>query len=395
MDRRFDVGIVGGGPAGAWLARELASKGIKILLCERSPIAGEPNFSTAGTPAFTIGRFNIPRGAIGGTWNAIEVIGPTEAMRKEYGPAAGYVLDFRRLKQLLLAEAQERGATVLLGTTVEGVTSNAGGAAIRSRSGATIGTAKIIVDASGPVGIIATAIGLREQVIVPPSPAVEIIADVPDLSAERQHALGVYLGTRFVPHGYGWTFPMGGTRIKLGVGVYRPVRRRDTVGLETRLRQFLQTLPWLGLHTVEEHHGGMGYLSGGIRRHVCGNVMAIGDAADQINPLGGEGIRHALQSASFAASVIVAALASGNSRRLCDYERLWAKYVGWRWRAMNYFGRIFYGRLSDAGIDHFIRCLGRMSPKEVFDFLFEYRLGPLGKQAFVGLSMKSRQLLGL
>src|SRR3989338_3249514 len=50
MERHYDVGVVGGGPAGAWLARELAGKGIKTLLCERSAVSGEPNFSTAGMP---------------------------------------------------------------------------------------------------------------------------------------------------------------------------------------------------------------------------------------------------------------------------------------------------------------------------------------------------------
>ena len=395
MERRYDVGIVGGGPAGAWLARELSRKGFGVLLCERSATAGEPNFSTAGTPALTIERFGIPRAAIGGTWSAIEVIGPTETMRADCGPEAGYVLDFRRMKQLLLAEAEAHGATVLLGTAVRGITRDAGRTVIRARSGTPIGTAKIIVDASGPVGVIATAIGLRKQIVNPPSPAVEIIADVPDLSPKQAHALGVYLGERFIPHGYGWAFPMGGTRIKLGVGVYQPSRRGDNIGLETRLRHFLQKLPWLGQYAIEERHGGMGYLSGGIRRHVRGNVIAIGDAADQINPLGGEGIRHALQSASFAARVITDVLQFNDHRRLGQYEHLWGHYIGWRWRAMHYFGAVLYGHLSDPWMDRFVRLLGRMQPQELFDFLFEYRLGPIFKQALLRVPAKSQRLLGL
>ena len=395
MERHYDVGVVGGGPAGAWLARELAGKGIKTLLCERSAVSGEPNFSTAGMPALTVERFGIPRAAIGGTWNAIEVVGPTETIRADCGPEAGYVLDFRRMKQLLLAEAEERGATVLLGTAIEGITRNAGGIIIRGRSSAPVGTVKIVVDASGPVGVIATAVGLRKQVIAPPSIAIEIIANVPDLSTEQARTLGCYLGEQFMPHGYGWAFPMGGTRIKLGVGVYRPSRYDGNVGLETRLQQFLKKLPWLGQHTTEEHHGGMGYLTGGIRRHVRGNIIVIGDAADQINPLGGEGIRHALQSASFAARVIMDALHHNEHQHLLQYERLWKNYIGWRWLTMHYFANALYGYASDFWMDRFVRCLGQMQPRDVFDLLFEYRLGPLFKQALLRVPAKGQRLLGL
>lgn len=354
---------------------------------------GEPNFSTAGTPALTIERFDIPRVAIGGTWNIIEVVGPTETMRADCGPEAGYVLDFRRMKQLLLAEAEKRGATVLLGTAVRDITHDAGGTVIHARSGTPVGTAKIVVDASGPVGVVATAIGLRKQVIAPPSVAVEIIANVPNLSAAQARTLGCYLGERFIPHGYGWAFPMGGTRIKLGVVMMVPSRYRDPLGLERRLHHFLGELPWLSRYTIEEHHGGLAYLSGGIRRRVRENIIAIGDAADQINPLGGEGIRHALQSAAFAGEAITDALRHDNLGRLGRYERSWNRYVGWRWFATHYLARLFYGSFSDAAMDRVVRCLGRMRSQEVFDLLFEYRLGPFLKQALLYAPEKGKRLL--
>ncbi len=50
----FDVAIAGGGPAGGWLARELARAGKSIVLLERSKVAGEPNFSSAGTTFETL-----------------------------------------------------------------------------------------------------------------------------------------------------------------------------------------------------------------------------------------------------------------------------------------------------------------------------------------------------
>lgn len=48
----FDVII-----AGANQARELSHKGYKILLIEKSKEIGQPNFSSAGTPDYTIREF--------------------------------------------------------------------------------------------------------------------------------------------------------------------------------------------------------------------------------------------------------------------------------------------------------------------------------------------------
>ncbi len=50
----FDVIIAGAGPAGANLARELSKKKYKVLLIEKSKEIGQPNFSSAATPDYTI-----------------------------------------------------------------------------------------------------------------------------------------------------------------------------------------------------------------------------------------------------------------------------------------------------------------------------------------------------
>lgn len=48
MMQKYDVVVIGGGPAGGQVARNLAKKGHKILLVERFPSFLDNNFSSAG-----------------------------------------------------------------------------------------------------------------------------------------------------------------------------------------------------------------------------------------------------------------------------------------------------------------------------------------------------------
>lgn len=71
FSEEFDVIIAGAGPAGGQCARELSARGRKVLIIEKSPGIGRPDFSTAGTPRETFEDFNLPLDLGAGSWSKI------------------------------------------------------------------------------------------------------------------------------------------------------------------------------------------------------------------------------------------------------------------------------------------------------------------------------------
>jgi flavin-dependent dehydrogenase len=181
-----------------------------------------------------------------------------------------------------------------------------------------------------------------------------------------------YFGREWSPHGYAWVFPMSRSAVKAGVCVYR-LKRFPGLKLSEVLKKFLASVAWLSGCEVVEEHGGLGYLRGGVKEHVSGNIIAIGDAADQINPMGGEGIRHALHSARLAHGVICRALHQANVAELKQYNRLWKDYVAHRWKACAITAELLYRCAPDSVFEFFTRRFGKLSPEEALEVAFDYR----------------------
>jgi len=373
---KVDVAIVGAGPAGSWLARELAREDVSVVLFDRSIKPGEPNFSSAGSPISTADLFDLPRDAIAATWDRLLISSATVEKQWEFPEPVGHVYDFRKLKQLLIEEARSVGAHVRLGVTVKGIERTDFGSRIYSSSQKEECIARIVVDASGPAGVIASQVGLRKKKLSSPSPGMEMICECVSLSDEHKRTLAVYFGSNCAPHGYAWVFPMGGTQLKIGVCVYQPDKQK-LPDLGALLREFKKNLSWLPSHETMETHGGFLYATGGIKNHVQGNILVIGDAADQVHPLYGEGIRHVLQSAQFARGVIVQSVRQNDLTKLLTYNKLWKSYVGWKWRMSGHLSRLLYPRLSDRGNDRITKLISTLSPQEIFDVAFGYRVSPI------------------
>jgi flavin-dependent dehydrogenase len=341
------------------------------------------------SPSPTPETYDLPRQAIASTWDIGKLFGPKSVVTWRFARPAGVVFDFRRLKCLLMQNAQSLGAQVLLGTAVKGVCAGHPASALVTASGKEC-QARVVVDASGTAGVLAAQLGLRREIKTTASVGIELICRTAGATPERQRTVEFYFGSAYVPHGYAWTFPMGGDAVKVGVCVYH-ARNYRPLHLGALLAGFTRRISWLGEYEVLEKHSGIGYLRGGIRQHVRGNVLAIGDAADQINPLAGEGIRHALESARIARQVIEAALDRNDPAALQEYNALWSRYVGLRWRTCAWIARSLYSRFSDGVLEFCTRRMGKLEPEEAFRVAFDYAPMPL---AWAMVRTRDRAQLG-
>ena len=65
MSEVYDVVVIGGGPAGGQTARNLAKKGHKVLLVERSQNFNENSFSSAGMTLAPLKSLIYPIASLG------------------------------------------------------------------------------------------------------------------------------------------------------------------------------------------------------------------------------------------------------------------------------------------------------------------------------------------
>ena len=297
--KRYDVVVVGGGPAGGTAAYELSRQGIRVLLLEKERLprykvcAGGLTLKSAQlldfdlSPAF---EQEIVRGQCTFRCGTPVTI--------EFGEVVGWTVMRDRLDYLILERASRAGAQILDKQRVQQVELSGDGALVRA-DGQEYGCS-VVVGADGANGVVARSAGLMKQRRV--AIAVETELSVPDSELEKRVGC-VHFDFGSVPRGYGWVFPKS-KLLSVGVGTFVGQARN----LKNALLSFLDALG-VG-HTRQEMpiRGHPVPLGGEECVLHSGRLLLVGDAASLAEPMTGEGIYYAVKSGQIAATTICDAL---------------------------------------------------------------------------------------
>ena len=307
---RYDVIVVGAGPAGSTTARECASRGLSVLLLDKSefprdkPCGGGVTVRAAALLPFeltpvverVISRAQITnRQSRGFTRSHPEVL--------------TYFTQRSSLDNFLVQRATDVGAAFRERQTVREVQRHSTHVVVRTCDEAFEGRA--LVAADGANGQTARLAGL--DVSLHHGIAMEGNITVPGgVPSKWEHTLGIDFGEH--PGGYGWLFPKG-DHLNIGVGGWRY--------LGPSLRRRLDHLVRFYGYSPAELWGVRGY-DLPIRQRgsplVDGNVLLVGDAAGLIDPMTGEGIYAGFWSGRAAAHHLAAYL-SEEAPDLNGYRR--------------------------------------------------------------------------
>jgi len=293
---RYDVLVVGAGPAGSATAIHLARTGASVLLVDKArfprdkPCGGGltgralRHVPCAVDPVVehVVDRLVVRAGyAMKVTRTSVERLVDMTQRRR---------LDLHLAEQAVAAGADFRDGVAMTDIEVDGdgVSARLAGSPVR---------ASFLVGANGANGVVAKAAGLGAGIVR----GVALEGNVPWNVLERSpyaRTAWVELGT--VPGGYGWVFPKG-DHANLGVGGWLTEGSKLRAHLD-RLARAHRVDP-SALENVRGHRLPMRELGAPAAR---GRVLLVGDAAGLVDPLSGDGMYEAFVSARLAAEAIVA-----------------------------------------------------------------------------------------
>jgi geranylgeranyl reductase len=322
----FDVVVVGGGPAGATAAHELARAGRSVLLLDR---AGRTKPCGGAVPPQLLRDFDVPESMLVAHIDTARIISP-KFKRVDIPVGDGFVgmVDRDVFDEWLRVRAASAGAVRRVGTFTQ-FSRDADGVAVltytdgKSRSGESRQVrARMVVGADGALSPIARQcvpgahkarhVFAYHEIVKSP------VTESADFGAAR---CDVYYQAPLSPDFYAWVFPHGATTsigtgtLQKGFGLKEAVAKlRHDTGLDQveTIRKEGAPIPIKPLPKWDNDR----------------DVVLAGDAAGVVAPASGEGIFYAMTGGRFAAQAVEESLATGNAKALRRARRKFMRMHG-------------------------------------------------------------------
>ncbi len=325
----FDVAVIGGGPAGATAADDLARKGYKVLLLDR---AGRIKPCGGAIPPRAMKDFEIPDSMLVAHATKARMISPTNH-QVDIPIENGFVglVDRCEFDEWLRTRAASHGAERRIGT-FNRIEHQADGSAIvhfesRREAGDNASfpeqiRAKVVIGADGAKSEVARQNVKDAEKTKYVSAYHEIVKVPQQLPADYEASrCDVYYNGKMSPDFYGWVFPHGQTA-SIGTGsAIKGFSLRNATSL-VRQAAGLDGAETLRREGAPIPMKPLKYWDNGK------NVVLAGDAAGVVAPASGEGIYYAMAGGRMAADAAEAFLKTGNPKCLAMARKQFMKEHG-------------------------------------------------------------------
>ncbi|NJE48946.1 NAD(P)/FAD-dependent oxidoreductase [Thermococcus sp. 9N3] len=363
MSWKYDVVVVGAGIAGPIVARNVAKAGYSVLMIDKKWAIGTPKQCAEGISIKVFEKYDIPydKRFINREIYGAKLYSPSGyELELRYKDVSGVILERKVFDKMLAYYAAKAGADVLARTEALDVIRKDGkvvGIKAKHEDEPIEIYADVIVAADGVESTIARKAGINTY--APPhefdsSYEYEMLIEGfdPDL-------IHLWFGNEIAPRGYVWVFPKDEDRANVGIGINSDNPQTAKYYLDKWLKE--NNIPAKKLLEVNV---GVVPVGGFVKELVKDNVLVVGDAARQVNPMHGGGMAEAMEAGTIASKWIVKALEEENLSLLQNYTREWWETDGKRLERVLKVRRVTE-KLTDEDLDLFIQILSGADAEKI------------------------------
>jgi digeranylgeranylglycerophospholipid reductase len=369
MKNKYDVLVIGGGPAGALAAKTAVEKGLSACIVEKRPAIGAPVRCAEGIGKEALLEFIEPDPRwISAEMTGAGIVAPDGFFMKlesaMAGSKVGYVLDRKFFDRELVWKAAEAGADVAVKSRACAPIMENGfvkGAKIDFCGKITDVKAGVVIAADGVESKFSKWCGIDTTV-----PVREIMSSVQYVMTDIDidpHATIFYLGNEVAPEGYLWIFPKGKRTANVGIGISGKKSGEGHRAKDYLDRFVKKTFP--DGKTIEYIPGGVSVCRP-LDCTVADGLLITGDAARVVDPLTGGGIYNAMYTGRLAAEVAAECLAKGSvsKKALMTYDKAWRASKMGKAIERNYHIKEYLIKQPDAKLNEIIHSVSKLNLKE-------------------------------